>query len=814
MHPSFFNTFIECIMFRFMFVLLFATASFVQAQTVVVREERSGRPLDNVSVMSTNPPALHHTNVHGQVDIARFGSADTLYLSRLGFEPVAVPRDLLVALKEDVRMREQPFRLDEVVVAATRWRTAQSDLPQRVSRIDALDVQARQPQTVADLLGSSGEVFVQKSQLAGGSPMLRGFATNRVLIAVDGIRMNTAIFRNDNVQNIIALDALALQDAEVVFGPGSVSYGSDAIGGVMSFQTLDARLSHDERPLLYGSALLRGSSAGEEKTGHVDIGLGLRTWAFVSSVTWSEFGDLRMGSDGPDDYLRPDISVRANGRDSTIRNTDPEVQTPSGYRQWNVMQKIRFAPTAHWDVQYAGHYSRSSDAPRYDRLLRRRGTLPYHAEWYYGPQIWSLHALTLRHQSPTAIWDNAQVTAAWQYFEESRHDRDFGKSARYHRTETVRAWTLNAGAELSVAQRHSISYGLEFVHNLVGSVGEQEDAVNGVWRPASTRYPDGASWTSSALFLHHRWTLSERLVLQSGLRGNYVTLDAEFNSAFYPFPFKDVRLRNVAVNGSAGALYRPGDDWQVNVILSTGYRAPNVDDMGKVFDSTPGAVVVPNPDLAPEYAWNIEAGIGKRFGSWLRFDVTAFHTWLDNAMVLRDFQLNGQDTVMYSGQPSRVEALQNAAVAFVQGVQARVETHLGHGLRAWAGMTWLDGEGEMDDGSTAPLRHVGPAYGTAHLLWSGAGMEVDAYVMHNGGMDYEDMATAEQSKTYLYALDASGKPYVPSFLTWNLKASYRLSDLVQLMLGVENITDLRYRPYSSGITAAGRNLIGSIRLRF
>jgi hemoglobin/transferrin/lactoferrin receptor protein len=81
-------------------------------------------------------------------------------------------------------------------------------------------------------------------------------------------------------------------------------------------------------------------------------------------------------------------------------------------------------------------------------------------------------------------------------------------------------------------------------------------------------------------------------------------------------------------------------------------------------------------------------------------------------------------------------------------------------------------------------------------------------------MDYEDMATAEQSKSYLYALDASGKPYVPSFLTWNLKARHRLSDLVQLMVGVENITDLRYRPYSSGISAPGRNVIGSVRLRF
>src|SRR5690606_22275722 len=98
------------------------------------------------------------------------------------------------------------------------------------------------PQTAADMLAGSGEVFVQKSQLGGGSPMIRGFATNRLLYAVDGVRMNTAIFRAGNLQNVINLDPFATESVEVIFGPGSVMYGRDAIGGVMSFQTLMPRL--------------------------------------------------------------------------------------------------------------------------------------------------------------------------------------------------------------------------------------------------------------------------------------------------------------------------------------------------------------------------------------------------------------------------------------------------------------------------------------------------------------------------------------------------------------------------------------------
>jgi hemoglobin/transferrin/lactoferrin receptor protein len=93
------------------------------------------------------------------------------------------------------------------------------------------------PQTSADLLANSGHVFVQKSQLGGGSPMIRGFSTNRVLITVDGIRLNNAIFRGGNVHNVISINPFNIEKTEIILGSGSVIYGSDAIGGVMNFYT-------------------------------------------------------------------------------------------------------------------------------------------------------------------------------------------------------------------------------------------------------------------------------------------------------------------------------------------------------------------------------------------------------------------------------------------------------------------------------------------------------------------------------------------------------------------------------------------------
>jgi hemoglobin/transferrin/lactoferrin receptor protein len=119
--------------------------------------------------------------------------------------------------------------LNEVVISANRWEQNLREVSSRVTKVGAQQIQFQNPQTAADLLGLSNQVFIQKSQLGGGSPMIRGFATNRVLLVVDGVRMNNAIFRSGNLQNVISLDANAIEETEVIFGPGSVMYGSDAI---------------------------------------------------------------------------------------------------------------------------------------------------------------------------------------------------------------------------------------------------------------------------------------------------------------------------------------------------------------------------------------------------------------------------------------------------------------------------------------------------------------------------------------------------------------------------------------------------------
>lgn len=802
---------------RYVLVLLLMGMSglFLDAQTLRVHEQATHRPMAGVTIQQGATGAGSATDARGQADIAALRGADSIFIRFIGYRTVVFSYAQLEQLGFQVQMEEDRVSLDAVVVSATRWRQSRREAPLRISAIRPQEVMLQNPQTAADLLGLSGEVFIQKSQLGGGSPMIRGFSTNRVLITVDGVRMNTAIFRSGNVQNVISLDPFAVDNTEVAFGPGSIIYGSDAIGGVMNFFTLTPALAPGDTPIVKGAAALRYASANTEKTGHFDFSAGWKKWALLSSITYSDYGDLTMGAHGPDDFLRPTYVQRINGRDSVLVNPNPRKQVPTGYNQLNLMQKVRFTPSEAWDIQYGFHYSETSDYSRYDRLLRPRSNTLRSAEWDYGPQIWMMNNLSIARAAKGGAFDQVVLRAAHQFFEESRIERNLNSATRMIRTEKVNAFSANLDFEKQWGGgKNRLFYGAEYVLNQVASTGEDVNIETDTSVPAASRYPDGSDWTSAALYLTWRTKLGEQLTLQSGARYNFTGLNAEFDDTFFPFPFQEAKLRSGAFTGSIGAVYNPGPMWQLSFNAATGFRSPNIDDIGKVFDSSPGQVVVPNPDLRPEYAYNFDLGIAKTFGSALKVDVTGFYTYLDNALVRRNFSLNGQDSILYGGDLSRVQAIQNAAFATVWGIQAGLEIKLPAGFGISSRYNFQLGEEELDDGSRAPLRHAAPQFGVSRLTYERQRLRAEFYAIYNAAVLNADLAPEELGKDYLYARDKDGNLYTPAWLTLNLKAAYRIGDNLNLGVGLENITDRRYRPYSSGITAPGRNVVISLRVAF
>lgn len=793
--------------------LLLVCAHLLNAQVITIKDHDSGEPIEMATLMSGNGRIFTATDGKGQADVFAFKDVETIEIRSLGYETVLKSYSELQYASFALKLKSTNVNLDAVVVSATRWSQESRDVPSKIVSISAKDVALQNPQTAADLLTVSGKVFMQKSQQGGGSPMIRGFATNRLLYTVDGVRMNTAIFRGGNIQNIISLDPFAIDNTEVFFGAGSVIYGSDAIGGVMSFRTLTPQLSLDDKVNLNGKAVTRYSSANNEFTGHFDFGVGWKKFAMVSSASYSHFGDLKMGTYGPEEYLRPFYVQRQDSVDVVVTNDDPRVQKPSGYSQMNVMQKFRYAPNDRWDIQYGFHLSETSAYSRYDRHIRYRNGLPRYGEWSYGPQKWMMNALSITHKGNNALYDQLNIRLAHQFFEESRISRNLNEDARETRIEDVYAYSGNLDLVKSIGKKNKLYYGFEVVWNDIISVGIDENIRNGVKFEGASRYPK-SNWSSYGVYVSDQYRVHDKVTLQAGLRYNYFMLNAEFDTTFFPFPFTEAKLRNGALTGSLGLVYRPSKTWVLSANFGTAFRSPNVDDVGKVFDSEPGTVTVPNPDLQAEYAYNVDVSIAKVIADVVKLDLTGFYTILTNALVRRDYTFNTLDSIVYNGEMSRVQAIQNAAVANVYGLQAGVEVKLPMGFGLSSDFNWQVGREELDNGEISPSRHAAPWFGVSRLSYRYKTLTLQLNAQYSGAVKFDDLPEEEQNKQEIYAVDDNGNSWSPSWYTINFKASYQFLNHFTVSAGVENLTDQRYRPYSSGIVAAGRNFVLSLKASF
>ncbi len=794
--------------------LLAGVTNVAFAQVVTIKDRETGQALESVTISSASPRELTVTSAQGQAELSVFKGAEIIEIRALGYQTELTSYAALEAAKFEFSLLESTLNFDEVIVSATRWNQAAKDIPTKIISISAKDIALQNPQTAADMLANSGYVFMQKSQQGGGSPMIRGFATNRLIYTMDGVRMNTAIFRGGNIQNVISVDPFSIERAEVGFGPSSVIYGSDAIGGVMSFQTLTPQFSVTNAPLLSGKAATRYSSANQEKTGHFDVNVGWKKWAMVSSISSNDYSDLKMGSDGPKEYLRPFYVQRHGDTDVVIANEDPRIQRPSGYSQINMMQKLRYSPNAKWDFQYGFHHSETSEYSRYDRHIRYRNNgQPRYGEWAYGPQKWNMNNLNISHNGSNGLYDQATLRVARQFFEESRIDRNLNDNERHIRIEEVIANSANLDFNKSLGRKNKLFYGLEWVQNKVTSTGIDEDISTGNAVDGPARYPQ-STWASYGVYISDQILVSDKFTVQAGIRYSQFSLDASFDTTFYKFPFVEANLNNGALTGSLGFVYRPTKDWVISVNGATAFRAPNVDDVGKVFDSEPGSVVIPNPDLEAEYAYSGDLGIARVFGGVLKIDLTGYYTSLQNALVRRDFTLNGLDSIDYDGALSQVQAIQNAAVATVYGIQAGLEAKLGNGFGFSTDFNYQKGEEELDNGTSSPSRHAAPWFGISRLTYTAQNLSLLFSAEYSGEKKFEDLAEEEQGKPEIYAVGPDGKPYSPGWYSLNFNAMYRFADHLSVSAGIENLSDQRYRPYSSGIVAPGRNFILSLRANF
>lgn len=785
------------------------------AQSLQVLDGTSRQPVVGVVLTSTEPGRKAVSDSTGRVDLAVFPDSAWVRVEHIAYDPLRVRATALRKLGGPLLLTPRTTELDAFVFSASRFKEARRDVPEQIDVLARKDIAFDAPQSTGDLLQNSGALFVQKSQMGGGSPVIRGFEASRVLLVVDGVRMNNAIYRAGHLQDIMTVDPNALERIEVISGPASVVYGSDALGGVIHMMTRSAPFADSAGThLFHGGAFARYSSANNERTVHADVSLGSHKLSSFTSITASDLGDLRQGSQRlsayPDFGKKPFTVERINGKDVALVNPDPNVQTGTGYKQLDVLEKLRFRSGAHTVHQLNLQASISSDVPRYDRssLYSTDSTgaiIPASAEWYYGPQQRFLAAYTLELQGH-GIYDQSHITANAQRVVQSRHNRNFGSSTRKNRNEEVTVFGLNADFEKRIA-KHELRYGLELARDAVSSTAFAENIGTGAISYLGSRYPGSSTMTHAAAYLTHTVELSRQWVLSEGVRLSHVGLRSTFSDA-EDFQFLNGTLAqdNSALNWRAGVVWSPERSWRFTALGSTGFRAPNVDDIGKVFDSTPGQVIVPDPDLRPERTLNVEAGISKTFVERYTLDVQAFHTWYTDALVVAPFTANGRDSIVYDGTLSQVTALVNAGKATISGGSAQFAAKFSAHWSLSSSITYTYGRVRTDSTPT-PLDHVPPVYGRTALDYSTKRLHAQIYSLYNGWKRLADYSVSGEDNLVSATPDG-----MPAWWTLNVRGEFSVSRTFSIQAGVENILDRNYRVFASGVSAPGRNVMVALRV--
>jgi len=731
--------------------------------------------------------------------------------------------------------------LDEVVFSANKFAEKKRFIVQRIDVIPSRFIATVNAQNTGDLLINTGNVFVQKSQQGGSSPVIRGFEASRVLLVVDGIRMNNAIYRAGHLQNVITVDQNMLDRVEVMYGPSSTLYGSDALGGLVHMITKPVSLATSGKPsTTSGNGFIRYSSANDEKTGHIDLNLGYKKWGFLTSVTFSDFSDMKMGDEYPDKYpnfgRRTNYVTQVNGSfvDSVMINNDDRVQRYSGYKQWDLMEKILYQQSDKVSHTLNIQLSNTNNVPRYDRLQDvRNGTLRY-AEWFYGPQKRNLFAYNFSARNLTGFFNQFRAIVSYQDIEESRQQRDYKRYDRFDsRREHVKVWGFVVDGR-KVFGNNELTIGADAQLNDLKSIADRTNLQTGTVSKLDTRYPDGNNnMNYYAVYAQHLLKMNDgKWTLNDGIRFQMVNLHSTIvDNSFFNLPVTDIKQDPSAVTGNIGLIYAPAHHTKISFGISSGFRAPNIDDLARVFESSTATqrVVVPNPDIKPEYTYGFDLTITRTIAEKFRLEASGFYTLFKNAIAVAPFTLNGQDSIIYNGVKSEVVANQNVNNAYLYGFNIGINVDFTEELNFLTTLTYTHGryktEGKVSsiyekqsDGSylvvqksvsEKPMDHIPPLFGKTSLQYRSKVFIGEVYALYNG-WKYLENYNADGEDNGQYAT-ADG---MPGWITLNLRTGININKNILLQLGVENILDRNYRYFASGFSAPGRNFIFALRAGF
>ena len=814
---------------KVLFIVFLTSSLNTFSQKLVIKDFQENTLIPNVTAYNVQQTKSVLSNFDGVLNLSGFKKSDTIVFSHVSYEKQIIP--LSEISQPILYLYPNTQMLSEIILSVGRNREDKKKLSKKVSLINTKKTELHLPQTSADLLNYAGGVRIQKTQGGGGSPVIRGFEANRVLLVVDGVRLNNAIYRSGHLQNAITIDPNTLERTEVIFGPSSVGYGSDALGGVVHFYTRTPKINNQKTWTIKGSNSF--NTVLKHNVNNLNLEYSKEKWASFTSLSYSDFGDIIMGGNrnhgfknwGLNNYFLSKQKLNTKN----LINENPKTQKNTGYSQFDFLHKLNIKISESSHIIFNIQHSNSSDIDRYDKLNEFNDSdkqLKY-SQWYYGPQKRTLLSSTYNFTKNKKWLQKGAIVLAFQKIKESRHNRKFKSLVLNSQIENVDVFSLNTDFSGFKTKNSSLSYGFEYTYNNVNSNAFGETLVennlilsskpdsNSIFK-IPTRYPSGgSSYSTVASYYEFRKDLTERSNFNFGMRYTFTSLNANWKEeALIDANLNSIKTNNSSITGSIGYVTRLKNDWQVNANFSSGFRSPNIDDLGKIREKK-GILSVPNKKLKPEYAYSSELGVTKFFNEKTTvFSINLYYTHIEKHIIrsyfeiLNDKSTPNPKTIIYNLDEVKTMANVNAGKAYIYGFSFDAETPVLKNLLFKSNITYTEG-GSVNKYN--PLPSISPLFGSFYLKWISNNLKMQLSYRFSQSKSPEDYSLGGEDgleETPLINLENDVLKYygMPSWGIFKFSSSCELSSNLKATLIFDNIFDIHYREFASGISSPGRNI--------
>ncbi len=636
--------------------------------------------------------------------------------------------------------------LQAVVITATRKNSSTLLTPYSVNISGQNKMENYQYRTTPDVLAGINGVFVQKTNHGGGSPFLRGVTGNQTLILVDGIRLNNSVFRYGPNQYLNTIDAYTINKIEVVKGTGSVQYGTDAIGGVINLITSNPQFSADKN-YFKAKAIAKYMTGDMEKTLRAEASYSSKKFALLAGISKRNFGDIIGG-------------------DTTGK------QTPTGYNEWAFDVKAKFLLKENIQLTVANQFLQQQHVPVYHKVQ-----LENFAVNEMDPQQRLLTYARVNVQGRSSLVKETEITFSFQQGIEGRNSLKNGSTALRKEKDQTKTTGITTDVLSVISKRWTANSGIEIYTDKVNSTRQDINTQTNAADVKRGLYPDNSKYGNYSLYSLHHFRLGKWIV-DGGLRFNTFKINIADST------LGTVKITPSALVTNGALLYSISKQQSVYISFSSGYRAPNVDDMG-----TLGIVdfryEVPTANLQPEKSQHSEVGY-KFQAKKISATVAAYYMHLSNLIT----RVKSGNQII-SGYP--VYKKENTEAAFIKGIETEFNAEVTQHVYFSSGISYTYGQSLSKQ---EPLRRIPPFNGRV----------TGTYKNNKWFAAMEFQFASKQTRLAQGDKDDNriGLNGTAAWQVINLYAGYKLSNL-HFNIGLQNLLNEDYRTHGSGINGVGRS---------